>query len=139
MSRVTAEQEKQMQDAEELLFTGPEKLSVGKGLFLGRFIDDWVMPFPTIDPEKRAEVEEVLARLRLFLDQHLPIPNQMVPPRSRGGGWMAVDDREIDPFRLASPELILQFPLRIRPGGKYDKTRSISIDAVDDERSPLSA
>lgn len=71
MSQATAEQEKQMQDAEELLFTGPEKLGVGKGLFLGRFIDDWVMPYPAIADDKRAEVEHVLTGLRAFLDQHL--------------------------------------------------------------------
>ena len=71
MNRSGAEREKQMRDAEDLLFTGPEKLGLGKGLFLGRFADDWVMPYPAIQPEERTEVEAILKRLRAFLDEHL--------------------------------------------------------------------
>src|SRR3954447_12002030 len=71
MSKATAEHEKQIHDAEELLFTGPEKLGVGKGLFLGRFVDDWVMPYPALGVEESAEIEDVLRRLRSFLDTHL--------------------------------------------------------------------
>ena len=43
-----AEREKQMRDAEELLFTGAQQLGIAKGLFLGRFVADWVMPYPAI-------------------------------------------------------------------------------------------
>src|SRR5689334_16694737 len=71
MSQAIESHEKQIHDAEEMLFTGPEKLGVGKGLFLGRFVDDWVMPYPTLAPDERVEVEEVLAQLRSFLDAHL--------------------------------------------------------------------
>src|SRR4051794_32129866 len=77
--------------------------------------------------------------MRLFLDQYLSVPNQVVPPRSRGRRRMAVDDREIDPFRLAAPELILQFPLRIGPRRKHDEPGRVAIDAMDDERPALSA
>ncbi len=71
MSQATMQHEKQIHDAEELLFAGPEKLGVGKGLFLGRFVDDWVMPYPAIGTEELVEVEAVLSQLRSFLDAHL--------------------------------------------------------------------
>src|SRR5438876_3208784 len=70
-TRAEAERQKQMRAAEELLFAGPQKLGVAKGLFLGRFVADWVMPYPTIQREEQVEVEDSLARLRVFLDQHL--------------------------------------------------------------------
>jgi len=70
-SNTTAAREKQMRDAEELLFTGAQKLGLAKGLFLGRFVADWVMPYPTIRPDEQRELDDALARLRSFLDQHL--------------------------------------------------------------------
>ncbi|HEY5895440.1 MAG TPA: acyl-CoA dehydrogenase family protein [Chthoniobacterales bacterium] len=71
MSHATVRREKQIHDAEELLFAGPEKLGVGKGLFLGRFVEDWVMPYPALRAEERSEVETILTQLRAFLDEHL--------------------------------------------------------------------
>jgi alkylation response protein AidB-like acyl-CoA dehydrogenase len=65
------EREKQIRDAEELLFTGPQKLGIAKGFFLGRFVADWVMPFPTVPPKEQADLNDSLARLRAFLDEHL--------------------------------------------------------------------
>lgn len=66
-----ADRDKQMRQAEETLFAGVEKLGVAKGLFLGRFIADWVMPYPEIPARERQELDESLARLRGFLDGHL--------------------------------------------------------------------
>src|SRR5436309_8470044 len=63
--------EKQVRDAEELLFAGPQKLGVAKGLFLGRFVADWVMPYPKIGPEESDKVERSLTELRHFLDEYL--------------------------------------------------------------------
>ncbi|MBI3876881.1 MAG: acyl-CoA dehydrogenase family protein [Verrucomicrobia bacterium] len=63
--------EKQVREAEELLFTGPQKLGLAKGLFLGRFIADWVMPYPSVPEAEREELEGSLAQLRAFLDEHL--------------------------------------------------------------------
>lgn len=71
MNSAVAEREKQMHEAESLLFTGPEKFGVAKGLFFGRFVEDWVMPFPAIPQEEDAELEEILMRLRRFLDESL--------------------------------------------------------------------
>src|SRR4029434_10871681 len=71
MNSPLAEREKRMDDAEQLLFAGPEKFGLAKGLFFGRFVEDWVMPFPALHLEERAEVEETLTRLRAFLNDHL--------------------------------------------------------------------
>src|SRR6266576_6222571 len=66
-----ADRQKQMRAAEELLFAGPQKLGLAKGLFLGRFVADWVMPYPTVRPTEQAELNDSLGRLRTFLDEHL--------------------------------------------------------------------
>src|SRR5262245_25313565 len=69
--QIEAERQKQVRAAEELLFTGPQKLGIAKGLFLGRFVEDRVMPYPTVAPKEQAELRESLAQLRAFLDEHL--------------------------------------------------------------------
>ena len=43
-----AQREAQMQQAEELLGTMPQKSGVAKGLFEGRFVADWVFPYPQL-------------------------------------------------------------------------------------------
>src|SRR5256886_8720834 len=72
-TRVQAEagREKQLRAAEELLFAGPQKLGLAKGLFLGRFVADWVMPYPAVRPAEQAGLDNSLARLRTFLDESL--------------------------------------------------------------------
>src|SRR5437667_5333086 len=60
--------EKQVREAEELLFAGPQKLGVAKGLFLGRFVADWVMPYPKVPVEQEKAVAGALVELRAFLD-----------------------------------------------------------------------
>src|SRR5260221_13325102 len=66
-----AVREKQVREAEELLFAGPQKLGVAKGLFLGRFVSDWVMPYPAIPAEQADEAERAVTEIRGFLDKHL--------------------------------------------------------------------
>src|SRR5437870_12101764 len=66
-----AERQKQIRAAEELLSALPQKLGVAKGLFLGRFVADWVMPYPTVRPSEQAELDDSLALLRRFLDERL--------------------------------------------------------------------
>src|SRR5947207_13028293 len=66
-----AERQKQVRAAEELLFTGPQQLGVAKGLFLGRFVANWVMPYPSVRPEEQIELDDSLKRLRAFLDERL--------------------------------------------------------------------
>src|SRR6266568_1344157 len=66
-----ARREKQVREAEELLFAGPQAVGVAKGLFLGRFVADWVMPYPTILYDQQAVLDNSLKELRAFLDAHL--------------------------------------------------------------------
>jgi acyl-CoA dehydrogenase family protein 9 len=70
MNKVEARQ-KEIQQAEELLFAGPQALGFAKGLFQGHFVSDWVMPYPRIPAAQEAELNKSLAELREFLDQHL--------------------------------------------------------------------
>jgi len=60
-----------MQQAEELLFTGPQALGFAKGLFAGHFVSDWVMPYPRIRAGEQPVIDGTLAELRRFLDEHL--------------------------------------------------------------------
>src|SRR5437867_10684203 len=65
------QREKQVREAEELLFTGPQKVGMGKGLFLGRFVADWIMPYPVIAQAERERLAGALTELRAFLDTSL--------------------------------------------------------------------
>src|SRR2546423_3247302 len=65
------QRQKEMQQAEELLFTGPQALGFVKGLFAGHFVSDWVMPYPRIAATEQPRIDRTLSELRQFLDQHL--------------------------------------------------------------------
>src|SRR5690242_9058324 len=65
------QRQKEMQQAEELLFTGPQALGFTKGLFAGHFVSDWVMPYPKIPAGQQAQLDQTLAELRAFLDAKL--------------------------------------------------------------------
>ena len=71
MTTTEAQRQKEIQQAEELLFTGPQALGFAKGLFLGQFVSDWVMPYPRIAPAEQSDLDGVLRELRDFLDQNL--------------------------------------------------------------------
>src|SRR6185437_8297834 len=79
------EREKQIKQAEELLFSGPQRLGVAKGLFWGRFVADWVMPYPWLSAEERPKVEAAVGELKRFCDASLDpraIDRQADIPRS---------------------------------------------------------
>lgn len=69
MSVSTVDRERQLRQAEELLFAGAERLGVGKGLFVGRFVSDWVMPYPRTRDECREEVDRAVAEAQRFVSQ----------------------------------------------------------------------
>src|ERR1700704_3521853 len=71
MNEVEIQRQKEIKEAEELLFTGPQALGFAKGLFLGRFVADWAMPYPRIPAAQQAELDQSLAEIRAFLDEHL--------------------------------------------------------------------
>jgi acyl-CoA dehydrogenase family protein 9 len=60
-----------MQQAEELLFSGHQELGFAKGLFLGKFVADWAMPYPKLSPAQQRDLDASLTELRAFLDKEL--------------------------------------------------------------------
>ena len=71
MTETEAQRQKEIQQAEELLFTGPQALGFVKGLFQGHFVSDWVMPYPRIPAAQQTELNRTLKELREFLDANL--------------------------------------------------------------------
>jgi acyl-CoA dehydrogenase family protein 9 len=71
MTTTEAERQKEIQQAEELLFAGPQALGFAKGLFLGRFVADWVTPYPRIPAAQQTELDRSLTELRQFCDAEL--------------------------------------------------------------------
>ncbi|HEX8897661.1 MAG TPA: acyl-CoA dehydrogenase family protein, partial [Chthoniobacterales bacterium] len=71
MNEVEIQRQKEIKEAEELLFTGPQALGFAKGLFLGRFVADWAMPYPRIPAAQQAELDKSLTEIRQLLDEHL--------------------------------------------------------------------
>src|SRR5215813_7930080 len=85
MNKLDAERQKEIQQAEELLFAGPQALGFAKGLFQGHFVADWVMPYPRIPSAQQAQLDQTLKELRTFLDAGLDpaeIDRQADIPRS---------------------------------------------------------
>ena len=71
MNEAEIQRQKEIKEAEELLFTGPQALGFAKGLFLGRFVADWVMPYPRVPAAQQRELDKSIAEVREFLDAHL--------------------------------------------------------------------
>src|SRR6202171_5435841 len=71
MNQVEAQRQKEIQQAEELLFAGPQALGFAKGLFLDHFVADGVMPYPRMPAAQQTELDKSLAELRQFLDAEL--------------------------------------------------------------------
>jgi alkylation response protein AidB-like acyl-CoA dehydrogenase len=71
MNKLDAQRQKEIQQAEELLFAGPQALGFAKGVFQGHFVADWVMPYPSIPAAQQVELDGTLTELRQFLDGHL--------------------------------------------------------------------
>src|SRR5436190_18771907 len=85
MNKLDAQRQKEIQQAEELLFAGPQALGFAKGLFQGHFVADWVMPYPRIPAAQQGELDDTLTERRKFLDEHLDaaeIDRQADIPRS---------------------------------------------------------
>src|SRR6201988_992463 len=85
MNKLDAQRQKEIQQAEELLFAGPQALGFAKGLFQGHFVSDWVMPYPRVAEAEKSNLDNTLRELREFLDAHLDaaeIDRQADIPRS---------------------------------------------------------
>ncbi|MGI9113753.1 MAG: acyl-CoA dehydrogenase family protein, partial [Chthoniobacterales bacterium] len=88
------ERQQEMQQAEELLFSGRQELGYAKGLFLGNFVADWVMPYPRLAAGQESELASAVAEVREMLDQELDsewidrnadIPRNLVDGLARTG------------------------------------------------------
>ena len=71
LTETEIQRQKEIQQAEELLFSGHQELGFAKGLFLGNFVADWAMPYPRLSPAQQADVDRAVTELRHFLDEHL--------------------------------------------------------------------
>jgi alkylation response protein AidB-like acyl-CoA dehydrogenase len=71
MTEAELQRQKEMRQAEELLFTGPQALGFAKGLFAGHFVSDWMMPYPRIPTAQQPQLDQTLKELRAFLDTGL--------------------------------------------------------------------
>ena len=71
MTETEAQRQKEIEQAEELLFAGPQAIGFAKGLFLGRFISDWVMPYPRIPAAQQTGLDQTMVEVRKFLDEGL--------------------------------------------------------------------
>src|SRR2546428_2738438 len=71
MNKLDAQRQKEIQQAEELLFAGPQALGFAKGLFQGHFVADWLLPYPRIPAAQQTELDKTLGELREFLDEKL--------------------------------------------------------------------
>ncbi|HEY5705908.1 MAG TPA: acyl-CoA dehydrogenase family protein [Terrimicrobiaceae bacterium] len=66
-----AQRQQKMQVAEELLFAGPRKLGIAKALFEGRFVAEWVIPYPRLSGEQAVKLAAFLPELRRFVEEAL--------------------------------------------------------------------
>jgi acyl-CoA dehydrogenase family member 9 len=85
MNKLDEQRQKEIQQAEELLFGGPQALGFAKGLFQGHFVSDWVMPYPRIAEGEQGALNQIVTELRKFLNADLDpaeIDRQADIPRS---------------------------------------------------------
>jgi acyl-CoA dehydrogenase family protein 9 len=87
MALTAAQIEQQKQQAEELLFSGPQTLGFAKALFFGHFNSPLLFPYPEIKPEEREVANKAVADLRRFaadqidataIDRNADIPRSVI-------------------------------------------------------------
>src|SRR6202045_3979027 len=71
MPLTAAQIEQQKQQAEELLFSGPQTLGFAKGLFFGHFNAPLLFPYPQLKPEEKAVADRVVDEVRRFCEEHI--------------------------------------------------------------------
>jgi acyl-CoA dehydrogenase family protein 9 len=68
---LTELQQKQIQQAEELLFSGPQKDGFAKDLFLAKFRSQSMLPYPELPEPLRQRGDAIVARVRDYCDNHI--------------------------------------------------------------------
>lgn len=77
MTNAAAElQQKQLQQAEELLFSGPQSEGFAKRLFQGRFLTSAIMPYPLQSTSERTLGDQAVGGVSEFVHAHLD-PDQI--------------------------------------------------------------
>ena len=71
MALTAAQIDEQRKQAEELLFSGPQKLGFAKALFFGHFHSSLLFPYPEIGPAERAEVDRSVDEVRRYAEEHI--------------------------------------------------------------------
>ena len=136
MAQTQAEiqRQKEMQQAEELLFSGRQELGFAKGLFLGNFVADWVMPYPRLDSAKQTELETALADVREMLDRDLDsdwidrnadIPRNLIDGLARTGVLGMTAPREVGGRGFSQ----MQYCRILEEIGKRDASTSVFVNA----------
>ena len=116
LKNVSAEDRKQIEQAQEMLGPDPETMGFIKNLFWGNFRQELVFPFPAESDEERARCDELLGRLdtylrnehpRIEIDQEQDIPGvgdpETVRPRCDGHDhpaqilWWRVQHHQLQP------------------------------------------
>jgi alkylation response protein AidB-like acyl-CoA dehydrogenase len=89
MALTAAQVAEQRKQAEELLFTGPQKLGFAKALFFGHFNAPLLFPYPEIKAEEREAVKQVVAEVRRFAEEKIDAAtidrNAEIPPEVVAG------------------------------------------------------
>ena len=84
MAATDAKREQQIKQAEELFFSGPQRLGFAKALFFGQFNSSWIMPYPRLSPEELPRLTEALAEVRCFVESELdPVQIDFLPVEER--------------------------------------------------------
>ena len=95
-------QKKQLEQAEELLFSGPEKEGFAKDLYFGRFREESIMPYPELPEDARSAGDQMVEKVIEFcqdnidpvqIDRDAKIPDSVV----KGLGDIGVLGMTINP------------------------------------------
>ena len=87
-------QQKQLRQAEELLFSGPQEVGFAKELFFGRFLHDAIIPYPRLSGDEQAAGDAAVAEVKKFvaaqidraeIDRNADIPLETVRGLGRAG------------------------------------------------------
>jgi acyl-CoA dehydrogenase family member 9 len=133
-TEVEIQRQKEMQQAEELLFSGRQELGFAKGLFLGNFVADWVMPYPRLDATRQTELDSALNEVRQMLDHDLDpdwidrnadIPRNLIDGLARTGVLGMTAAREFGGRGLSQ----MQCCRILEEIGKRDASTSVFVNA----------
>jgi acyl-CoA dehydrogenase family protein 9 len=71
MALTAQEREQQIKEAEELLFSGPQRLGFGNALFFGHFQAPLIFPYPEIKADEREAVRQAVGDVRRYCEEHI--------------------------------------------------------------------